>query len=122
MNAVTRLREKSRQFYANPRERASTLTDAAYVWCSDKVNRIRPKSIAGGLRCSAEARQMMTRRSIEALLDLVEIKISAMQVMDREDARELATLEACKRELTQLQLLARAARARQSAPPASVAA
>jgi len=67
---------------------------------------------------------MMTRRSIEALLDLVEIKISAMQVMDREDARELAILEAAKRELTQLQTLARAARtaARQPAPPAVQAA
>ena len=63
---------------------------------------------------------MMTRRSIEALLDLVEIKMSCMQVMDREDARELAILEGCKRELTQMQQLVRAARGRPAAAPQPV--
>ena len=41
----------------------------------------------------------LSRRSVENLLDLVEIKIGAMQVLDRDDARELANLEACRREL-----------------------
>jgi len=41
----------------------------------------------------------LSRRSIDTLLDLVEIKLSCIQVLDREDARELATLENCKREL-----------------------
>ena len=41
----------------------------------------------------------LSRRSIEYLLDLVEIEIGAMQVLDRDDARELANLEACRREL-----------------------
>jgi hypothetical protein len=36
------------------------------------------------------------------MLDLVEIKLSTIQVMDREDAREAAILEACKRELSGL--------------------
>lgn len=41
----------------------------------------------------------LTNHSIETLLDLVEIRLSSMQVCDREDARELATLERCRREL-----------------------
>ncbi len=41
----------------------------------------------------------LTKHSIETLLDLVEIRLSAMLVCDREDARELATLENCRREL-----------------------
>ncbi|MGQ0663581.1 MAG: hypothetical protein ACT4P2_08335 [Pseudomonadota bacterium] len=44
----------------------------------------------------------LTRRSIETLLDLVENKLSCMQVIDREDARELATLENARRELAVL--------------------
>lgn len=42
----------------------------------------------------------LTRRSIQTLIDLVENKLSNMQVVDREDARELATLESARRELT----------------------
>jgi hypothetical protein len=45
----------------------------------------------------------LSRQSIENLLDLVEIKLSAMQVLDREDARELRHLETCRRELLVLQ-------------------
>ena len=41
----------------------------------------------------------LSKRSIETLLDLVEIKISYMDVQDREDARELQTLERCRDEL-----------------------
>ena len=41
----------------------------------------------------------LSKRSIETILDLVEIKLSSMQVIDREDARELAQLETCRREL-----------------------
>ena len=38
-------------------------------------------------------------RTLEALIDLVEIKLSCMEVCDREDVRELANLEYCLDEL-----------------------
>ena len=44
----------------------------------------------------------LSKRCVETMLDLVEIKLSTIQVMDREDAREAAVLEACKRELAGL--------------------
>jgi len=44
----------------------------------------------------------LSRRSIQTLTDLVENKLSMMQVVDREDARELAALEAACREVTSL--------------------
>jgi hypothetical protein len=42
----------------------------------------------------------LSKRSLITLLDLVEIKLSCIEVMDREDAKELQALEAAKRELT----------------------
>ena len=42
----------------------------------------------------------LSRRSIQTLMDLVENKLSQMQVVDREDARELAVLESARRELS----------------------
>lgn len=44
----------------------------------------------------------LSRRSIEALVDLVEIKLSCLDVFDREDAREKACLENARRELIAL--------------------
>lgn len=44
----------------------------------------------------------LSKRVVETLLDLVEIKLSCFEVYDREDSRELAALEQCKRELLQL--------------------
>jgi hypothetical protein len=44
----------------------------------------------------------LSRRSIATLLDLVEIKLSCIEVVDREDHRELKTLRACRDELVQL--------------------
>ncbi len=41
----------------------------------------------------------MSKRTLETLIDLVEIKLSYMEVIDREDARELANLERCLGEL-----------------------
>jgi hypothetical protein len=41
----------------------------------------------------------MTKQSVEALLDLVEIKLSCMEVWDRDDKRELARLEQARAEL-----------------------
>jgi hypothetical protein len=41
----------------------------------------------------------LSPRSIETLLDLVENKLSYIEVQDREDARELAALETARREL-----------------------
>lgn len=42
---------------------------------------------------------MISKRTVETLLDLVEVKLSYMQVSDREDQRELAQLETARREL-----------------------
>jgi len=44
----------------------------------------------------------LSRRSIQTLMDLVENKLTQMQVVDREDARELAVLESARRELSTL--------------------
>ncbi len=44
----------------------------------------------------------LSRRSVEMLLDLVEIKISYMDIADREDARDLVVLERCREELRSL--------------------
>ncbi len=39
------------------------------------------------------------KKSIETMIDLVENKLSCIQVIDRDDAKELAILEQCLREL-----------------------
>jgi len=44
----------------------------------------------------------MSKQSVETLLDLVEIKISYMDVLDRDDAKELRVLERCRDELKML--------------------
>ena len=44
----------------------------------------------------------LTRRTIATLLDLVEIKLSCIEVVDREDQRELKALRACREELRQM--------------------
>lgn len=41
----------------------------------------------------------LSKRSLETLLDLVEIKLSCMDVWDREDRRELQNLELARHEL-----------------------
>jgi len=41
----------------------------------------------------------LSPKSIETLLDLVEIKLSCFQVHDQEDTRELSVLERCRDEL-----------------------
>ncbi len=41
----------------------------------------------------------MNERTLETLTDLVEIKLSMMEVFDRDDAREVANLERCRDEL-----------------------
>ena len=45
----------------------------------------------------------LSKRSIEILIDLVEIKISYMDVADRDDARDLQLLERCRAELKALE-------------------
>ena len=45
----------------------------------------------------------LSKQSIENLLDLVEIKIGALQIVDRDDQRELKSLEECRNELLGLQ-------------------
>lgn len=41
----------------------------------------------------------LSKRCVETLLDLVDNKLTSMQVFDRDDAREVMILETCKREL-----------------------
>lgn len=41
----------------------------------------------------------LSKRSVEMLLDLVEIKLSYMDISDREDARDVQILERCRAEL-----------------------
>jgi len=41
----------------------------------------------------------MSRRTLETLIDLVEIKLSCLEVIDREDGRERTNLERCLGEL-----------------------
>lgn len=42
---------------------------------------------------------MMSRRSIDILIDLVENRMACMQVVDREDHRQFAILSQARREL-----------------------
>jgi hypothetical protein len=42
---------------------------------------------------------MLSRQSLEILIDLVEIKLSAIIIMDKEDIREVRKLKNCKNEL-----------------------
>jgi hypothetical protein len=59
-----------------------------------------------------------SKRSIDTLLDLVEIKLSAMEVSDREDAREFAKLECARDELRELRSALAAQHARRPQPAA----
>lgn len=54
----------------------------------------------------------LSKQSIENLLDLVEIKLSCLEVIDREDARELKQLQACRNELLDLRQSTKEARRR----------
>ena len=42
----------------------------------------------------------LSKQSLEILLDLIEIKLNALQIQDRDDARELNKLRKCRQELT----------------------
>lgn len=44
----------------------------------------------------------ISKRTLETLIDLVEIKLSCMEVHDREDSREIANLERCRGELKKM--------------------
>ena len=41
----------------------------------------------------------LSRQSLEILLDLIEMKVNAIQIQDKEDARELNKLRKCRQEL-----------------------
>ena len=58
----------------------------------------------------------LSKRVIETLIDLVEIKLSCIEVYDRDDSREVAALERCRQELQGL--LAHAASANGADAPA----
>lgn len=44
----------------------------------------------------------LSKSSLETLIDLVEIKLSCVEVYDRDDSRELLNLQRCKDELSGL--------------------
>jgi len=44
-------------------------------------------------------RMILSRQSLEMLLDLIEIKVNAIEMEDREDIRELNRLKRCRQEL-----------------------
>ncbi len=44
----------------------------------------------------------LSKRVVETLIDLVEIKLSCVEIYDREDKREIAGLESCRQELQKL--------------------
>jgi hypothetical protein len=44
----------------------------------------------------------LSKRVVETLIDLVEIKLSCFEIYDREDKREIASLESCRKELQKL--------------------
>lgn len=44
----------------------------------------------------------LSRKSVEVLLDLLEIKLSCIEINDREDAREVKVLERARKELAEL--------------------
>ena len=45
---------------------------------------------------------LLSQRSVEALIDLVKIKLSCLEVFDKEDAREQSYLRNALRELTSM--------------------
>lgn len=46
-----------------------------------------------------EGSMTLSRQSLEILLDLIEIKVSALLIQDRDDARELNKLRKCRQEV-----------------------
>ncbi len=43
---------------------------------------------------------MLSKKSVELLIDLVEIKLGSLEIFDRDDRRALRELEACVKELS----------------------
>ncbi len=60
----------------------------------------------------------LSRQSVEILLDLIEIKVSAIQIQDRDDARELNKLRKCRQELLSEQNKIRTPRKEEAINPA----
>ena len=44
----------------------------------------------------------LSQRTLDTLVDLVEIKLSCLEIYDREDGRELQNLERCRDELVNM--------------------
>jgi hypothetical protein len=42
---------------------------------------------------------MLSRQSLDILIDLVEIKLSAIMILDKDDIREVEKIKTCKEEL-----------------------
>jgi hypothetical protein len=42
---------------------------------------------------------MLSRQSLDILIDLVEIKLSAIMILDKDDIREVEKIKTCKNEL-----------------------
>lgn len=58
----------------------------------------------------------LSKHSIENLLDLVEIKLGALEIMDSEDRRELRKLELCRDELVAMRTGGKIPSRRQQTP------
>jgi hypothetical protein len=65
---------------------------------------------------------MLTRKSLELLIDLVEIKLGSMEVFDRDDQKIMRDLEACRKELTAISRPSRPIAVAAMAAPALAAA
>jgi hypothetical protein len=52
---------------------------------------------------------MLTRKSLELLMDLVENKLDTLEIFDRDDRRVLRDLETCRGELAALRAPANSA-------------
>ena len=63
----------------------------------------------------------LSKRSADTLLDLVEIKLSCMEVWDRDDRREARQLEQARSELVSLMSRLGPTRGRGAASPRAIA-
>ncbi len=58
-----------------------------------------PRKLVHGETFEPGSHMSLSKRVVETLIDLVEIKLSCIEVYDREDKREVTGLERCLQEL-----------------------
>jgi hypothetical protein len=82
-----------------PKSRTLRVPGLKKTRCSANFKQIPP--IIGSRR-TRRGTMNLSKRSVEMLLDLVEIKLSYMDISDREDARDMQVLERARSELQSL--------------------